>query len=150
AKFPWSFEADQQTFTLYRMCLERQTSEVHKTYAFSADSAYRDAEGIDLASSRLTQAHWGAALFAYYYYLGMRTAKDTAYRNETSKQRFDIAEVKFASMIARVQAPWAAVYGMKVEGNRVVTAWNDTPRAERDSPKMRALLKESNYFARLK
>ena len=139
-KFPWSFEADQQTHALYRMSLNRQTSDIYKSYAYSAECAYREAETINVNTPPFTEAQWGAALFAYYYYLAMLTAKDGTYSNETAKRRFEILEAKFGSMIANVKDIWAVIYSMKVVGNRVVTAWDNTPKGQRSSPEMQKLV----------
>jgi hypothetical protein len=146
-QFPWSFEADQQTYTLYGMSLNRQTSDIYKSYAYSADCAYREAETINVNAPPFTQAQWGAALFAYYFYLAMLTSKDGTYSNETAKRRFGILQATFGSMIATVKETWAVVYSMKIVGNRVVTAWDTTPKGRRNSPEMHKLVADSNYFA---
>ena len=128
------------------MSLERQTSEIYKSYGFSAECAYRDAEALNVDAPPFTQEQWGAALFAYYYYLAMVTAKDGTYSNKSAKRRLEVLEAKFGAMIASVDAIWTVVYNMKIVGNRVVTIWNNTLKAQRGSPEMQKLVANFKLF----
>jgi hypothetical protein len=124
AEFPWSFEADHQTFILYQLTMQKRFIEIHDNFAFSAELAFSVVERIDLRCRPFSAEQWGAVLFAYHFYLAMCMAANSAYSNSTAKSRLTSIADRFAAMVKDIDRPWAKVMTSKIAANQVDTTGN--------------------------
>lgn len=145
---PWSVEAENVNEDIEQLSEQSSWSVINHRYKFFIDATKDQFDKIERAElTSISVESFGLVLVHYNYFTAMRLSGSSLCTDDV-KDRFARAGSICLKLLEGETATWAVILGHRIATRRFGAIWNSTPRAERASEEMRALVEREKLFDR--
>jgi hypothetical protein len=148
-EFPWDLDADNTVEEINTMRFGKQFALLHKRYGFFVNHTNEKVDLISRAEHLTLREDFGLILVHYAYLAGVHSSQNSRLATPEAALRFAKTEAALIKILKPYNFAWAELIRARLMVNNISDIWNNTPRSNRNTTKMQALVKKSGYVETL-